>query len=129
MADIPRFFVPVTTPDDQESVYASFAAWCHCAIPSPDKRIYSITYMLKGTTWTATVGEALRGMRYVTTRVRGHKSEQVHYVSDPATVLAIFEGVPFRVVTNQGMPRGVGSVWANPFSAGQPKSVTYFAEA
>ena len=128
MAEVPRFFVPATTPDDQESVYSSFAAWCQCTVPTLDNRIYSITYLLKGTTWTATVGEALRGMRYVTTRVHGKKSEQVQYVSDPATVLAIFEGVPFRVVTNHGMPRDVGSVWANPFLAGQPKSITYFAE-
>ncbi len=128
MSTTSRFFVPEATPDTQESVYASFAAWCRCPVPSRDRRIYSITYISKGTTWTATVGETLRGMRYVTTRSRGQKSEQVQYVADPATVLAIFEGVPFMVVTNQGMPRDVGSAWANPFLAGQPKFIAYFAE-
>lgn len=129
MRTVPAFFVPTETPETQESVYISFAKWCRCPVPTSDRRIYSITYILKGTTWTATVGASLRGMRYVTTRSRGQKSEQVQYVSDPATVLAIFEGVPFMVVTNQGMPRDVGSAWANPFLAGQPKSITYFAEA
>jgi hypothetical protein len=126
MTEVPRFFVPAATSDDQESVYTSFAAWCRCPVPSIDRRIYSITYITKGTEWTATVGESLRGTRLVTTRSHGQKTEQIQYVSDPATVLAIFEGVPFKVVTNQGMPRDVGSAWANPFLAGQPKSIIYF---
>ncbi len=128
MTTAPPFFVPAATPDTQESVYTSFAAWCRCPVPSSDRRIYSIRYITKGTEWTATVGESLRGRRYVTTRSGGQKNEQVQYVSDPAIVLAIFEGAPFMVVTNHGIPRGVGSAWANPFMAGQPKSITYFAD-
>ncbi len=128
MPEVPHFFVPEATSDTQESIYASFAAWCRSPIPSPDRRVYSITYITKGTEWTATVGECLRGTRYVTTRSHGQKNEQMQFVSDPATVLAIFEGTPFMVVTNQGMPRGVGSVLANPFLAGHPKSIVYFSD-
>jgi hypothetical protein len=47
-------------------------------------------------------------------------------VSDPATVLAIFPGDPFLVVTDKGVA-GVRSEWENPFMAGMPSSVARFA--
>ncbi len=125
----PAFFIPDAPPDAHESVYASFAAWCRCPVPRIDQRISSITYRHKGTTWTATVGDALRGTQSTTLRSHGQKNEHVRYVADPAIVLAIFGGVSFTVVTNQGIPRDVGSAWGNPVLAGQPKSITYFSLA
>ncbi len=99
------------------------------AIPAQGKWIYSIRYMHDGTAWTATVGETLRGTRRVTTRSRGQKSEHVVHVSDPAVVLAIFPGEPYMVVTNHRIAGNVGSGWENPFLAGKPTAVVFFAEA
>jgi hypothetical protein len=129
MTEAPQFFVPAAKPDDQESVYAEFAKWCRRAVPGPERRIYSITFVHDGEEWTATVGESLRGKRLRSTRSRGVKVEHEQPVSDPAVVLAIFEGLPYMVVTNHRLGgRNVGSAWENPFLAGQPKSVTYFSK-
>jgi hypothetical protein len=130
MAEAPQFFVPAPAkPDKQESAYAEFAKWCGRAVPGPESRIYSITFVHDGEEWTATVSESLRGKRIRSTRSRGVKVEREQPVSDPAVVLAIFEGLPYMVVTNHRLGgRNVGSAWENPFLAGQPKSVTYFSK-
>ncbi len=127
MPEIPTFFVPAATSENQESVYASFAEWCKCAVPALEKRIYSITYIHDSEEWTATVGESLRGIRRRTSRSGGRKVERTSHLSDPAIVLAIFPGSPFMVVTNHRIAGNVGSAWENPFFAGTPTSVTYFS--
>jgi hypothetical protein len=129
MTDSPlHFFVPAATPDNEESVYASFAEWCHCPVPSRDRRIHSITYVHDGEEWTATVGKRLEGIRLHKTRRGGRKNvERDIPLSDPAVVLAIFPGSPYMVVTNHRIGQSVGSAWENPFMAGQPRSVTYFS--
>lgn len=121
-----EFFVPAATPEDIDEVYASFAEMCHTSLPPPDRRIYSIRFIHDGEEWTATVGEQLRGTRTRTRQRRGNKVEVTNQLSDPATVLAIFSGVPFHVVTNAGPITGIVSAWVNPFMAGQPESVSYF---
>ena len=120
------FFVPAATAENQEQVYADFAQWCRCVVPEMGRRIFSITYSHDGVTWTATVGESLQGVKKVTSRSMGKKVERTVPVSDPATVLAIFPGNPFMVVTNHRIAGNVGSGWENPFMAGRPTSVTYF---
>lgn len=127
MSEAPAFFVPAATPDNQESVYADFAKWIGYPVPSPGKRIYSITYTHDGEEWIATVGERLRGTRLRTTRSRGKKIERTYPISDPAIVLAIFPGAPYMVVTNHRIAGNVGSAWENPFMAGQPTSIAYFS--
>lgn len=130
MPEARAFFVPPEHPgftlEQQEAAYAEFAAMCHHSVPEPDKRIYSITYRHDGEEWTATVGETLRGVRYKTVRSRGQKIEQRTSVSDLATVLAIFPGDPFFVVTSSRLWGNVRSAWENPFMAGHPTSITYF---
>ena len=121
------FFVPAATAETQEQVFHEFAKWCGVSAPPVERRIYSIVFGHDGEVWTATVGESLRGERTRTTKARGQKVERTTQVSDPALVLAIFPGSPFMVVTNHNIAGNVGSRWANPFLAGQPKSVTYFA--
>src|SRR6267143_4823594 len=108
MADAPSFFVPAATPDNQESVYAGFAEWCQRPVSPLERRIYSITYVHDGDEWTATVGEALRGIRYRTSRSKGKKIERTNQIGDPAIVLAIFPGVPFKVVTNHRIGGNIG---------------------
>lgn len=123
MTDIPQFFVPAATDENKESIYSDFAAMCNATVPTLENRIFSIVFSSNGEIWTATVGETLRGTR---SRKGGIGHEQS--VSDPALVLAIFSGSTYQVVTNQGIAGNVGSRWANPFLAGEPKSVTYFAK-
>lgn len=50
-------------------------------------------------------------------------------VGDSASVLAIFPGNPYIVVTDAGRTGGLLSRWVNPFMAGKPRSVAYFSEA
>ena len=126
MNQAPSFFVPAATAENQESVYAEFARRCSAPAPPLEQRIYSITFGHDGEVWTAAVGETLYGIRTKKTKSKGKTIERELAVSDPATVLAIFAGSPYQVVTNQGIGGSVGSKWANPFLAGQPRSVQHF---
>lgn len=119
------FFVPNATPETQESVYAGFAKWC--GVPVSAEHVYSIVFKHNGEVWHATVGETMRGTKYSTYKVKGQKVERSQAVSDPALILAIFPGLPFKVVTNHRIAGNVGSRWENPFLAGKPESVTYFS--
>ena len=126
MDEKPAFFVPAATLDNQESVYADFAKWCKCPVPKQGERIYSITFVHDSEEWIATVGEHLHGTRRRTSRSQGKKIERTTQLSDRATVLAIFSGAPYIVVTNHRIAEDVGSAWENPFFSGKPISVSYF---
>jgi hypothetical protein len=121
----PPFFVPDSKPGNDEEAYEELAAMCNRGVPARDARIYSITYAHDGTEWTATVGEQLHGIRRRTVRSRGRRVEREQPVSDSATVLAIFAGVPYVVVTNAGLTASVRSTWVNPFMAGIPKAIRH----
>ena len=112
--------------DDIGMTYAELAEWCGRA---PDaRRIQSIDYLHDGVIWRATVGEPLRGTK-TQRRRRGGKAVDVSTpVSDPATVLAIFPGTPYLVVTNGRPLTDLVSWWANPFMAGKPEVVRYFED-
>lgn len=128
LSEIPRFFVPAATLDNEESMYADFAKWCHCAVPERNNRIYSMTFVHDGEEWTATVGETLSGKTLANLRSRSKAPFYPRTLSDPAIVLAIFPGSPYVVVTNHRIVTNVGSAWENPFFAGQPKRVTLFSD-
>jgi hypothetical protein len=119
------FFIPGYPADQQEDAYARLAAWCDRPIPAKGKRISSITYGHNGEEWIATVGEVLRGIRRKVTRRKRGRTEHEIPLSDPAGVLAIFEGRPFMVVTNKGVGE-VRSSWENPFMAGDIRGIEYF---
>lgn len=125
-SEIPTFFVPDTTLDTQDAIYAHYAAWCVRTVPAFDTRIYSIVFVHDGQEWTATVGETLHGVHYNAITSRSKRIDRSRPVGDPAVVLAIFPGAPFMVVTNHRIDVSVRSAWENPFLAGEPKSVTYF---
>ncbi len=136
MAHAPAFFVPFATVENQEEVYAGLADWAHKnyapamrwkrdSLPPPEQRIYSIKFSRDGEQWTATVGEQLRGERSRKPRRRG-AVQRVETLSDRATVLAIFPGDPYIVVTNANIGN-VPSFFANPFMAGRPHGVVLFA--
>lgn len=118
---MPTFFMPLVAPEKAEAAYADMAAHCHSRVPPPNERIYSITFKHDRVTWTATVGEQLRGEEYVTVRTRGARVERTKHHHDNATVLAIFEGDPFDVFHDNAR-----SVWQNPFMAGRPTRIVKF---
>lgn len=127
MTAAPAFFIPDVPSEKLEEVYAAYAQMCYQDTPALGRRIYSITFAHDGTVWTATVGEPLRGTKTTTHRSKGQQHERRTEVSDPAIVLAIFPGTPYLVVTNHWRNAPVGSGWVNPFMAGQPRDVGYFA--
>lgn len=122
MANPPAFFVPKLEPGEFEECYLALAAAANCAAPPLGSRIYSISFSSNGEQWTATVGQQLRGSVVKTSRRRGQRVEHTMHLSNSSTVLAIFPGVPFQVWHDQA-----SRVWANPFLAGQPTSITYFS--
>lgn len=122
-----RFFVPGVPADKQEETYSSLAERAGRPTPSNDSRIYSITYQHNGGEWTATVGEKLHGHTIADPRARSNKRRTEKPLGDSAVIVAIFSGVPFLVFTDSGHGSGSRSAWENPFMAGQPTSVTYFA--
>ena len=127
MAEPRPFFVPIGERENQEATYATLAQFAQQAVPSFKRRVYALVWMYDGVEWTATVGESLRGVERRKGTSKGKKVIRERFRSDPATVLAIFEGQPFFVVTNLGFNGGPpGSGWANPLMAGFVKSVTYF---
>lgn len=128
MSDNPYFFVPGATSDNVKKVYADFSEWCGCPVPPQEERIYSITFVHDGEEWTATVGKTLSGKTLPNPRSRRKRTHHVRKLGDPATVLAIFAGVPYSVVTNHRLAGSVGSAWENPFLVGNPKRVICFEQ-
>jgi len=122
-----RFFVPQAAEGEAEQVYGQLAQLCRRPVPALPERVCSITYMHDGDYWTATVGEQLRGSRTRQRQRRGRKVPVTTPLADEATVLAIFAGDPYLVVTNARPLGGARSAWVNPFMAGRPESVQHFS--
>jgi hypothetical protein len=127
MIETPKFFVPGVNTDVHEVFLGQFAQMCDRPIPPPTERVYAIVFAQDGVEWNATVGEPLRGVSGRFSRLeKGVHRRSTHY-QDPATVLAIFPGSPFMVVTDYNLVKNVHSSWENPISARKPMSVTYFS--
>jgi len=122
---IKHFFVPFAQPGTEESAYAELAQVAGRPIPPPSRRIASIEFDHNGEHWIAEVGKTMRGTRFSNGR-RKSKHQSVTHLSDPATVLAIFPGIPYMVVTNARFVPSVRSYWENPFMVGQYGVVNYF---
>lgn len=132
MSEAPTFFLPaipgIAAPD-AEAEYARLAKACGSPVPPIGQRIYSVSYVHDGERWTATVGERLKGTRHKIIRHRKTKTKTEYDIPlhDCAVVVAIFPGVPYRVVTDSCLTNGGGpSHWENPFLVGSP-GVTYFS--
>lgn len=121
-----RFFVPDANPEEAESVYKGFARWCGVDVAPADRRVASIAFTHDGAEWTATVGEQLRGSITKRRRRKAGTVDVTMPLSDPATVLAIFAGKPYLVVTNARPLSDLVSGWVNPFMAGRAASARYF---
>lgn len=94
-----KFFVPGAAPGREEERYQELADWCRRAAPA-ERRVCGIDWVHNGARWTATVGERLTGAKTRKTRSRGKALERTTPLSDPATVLAIFPGKAYLVVTD-----------------------------
>lgn len=126
MTSSPKFFVPGAESEAAEAVYAEHARLCGRTVDPSGRRIYSIAFTSNNEEWTATVGEPLTGIFRRVTLVGGKRFELVQKLDDPAIVLSIFPGDPYRVVTNNLPPERVRSSWDNPFIA-TPTTIHYFA--
>jgi hypothetical protein len=123
-----KLFIPDIEPDKEEGMYETFAAMCGMR-PLPDgQRIQSITWhKTPAERWTAEVGKTLSGTRQKVTGRGATRRELTERVTDPATVLAIFSGVPYMVVTDSRLDPTVRSSWDNPLLASSSlRSVTTF---
>ena len=117
-----KFFVPEASDDEQaEEVYAEFARFAGRAVPERSARVRRIEFVHDGERWVAEVGQPLEGVKLDRTG-----SSTGRRLSDQATVLAIFAGSPFMVVTTGRGVANVRSAWENPFMAGRPEGVEYF---
>lgn len=122
MTQPPKFFIPGVTDIELEEVYAMMAKVAGGPAPEPGRRIYAITFQHDRVRWIARVGEQLSGIETVVKTAKRKRTERTMHHSDGATVTAIFPGHPWIVWTNS-----VRTQWVNPFMAGEPTSVTYFA--
>lgn len=152
MAQAPAFFLPPIAhynASEQDAAYLLIAE--KCGRPVPAQRVYSITFRHDSDYWSATVGEKLTGSKTQQvgppdekdepvepdetdepdekdeTDEAGNSTEQTTQLSDKATVVAIFPGTPYLVVTDSGIISGGRTNWENPFYAPAPTSVTYFS--
>lgn len=101
-----EFFLPVTAEDEYEQRYAELARFAGAPVPVPEARLWSVQWEHTGEVWEATVGELL-------VRVR-----PAPRVQDSASVMAIFPGNPFLIVTSAQPLTSLRSGWNNPISAG-----------
>jgi hypothetical protein len=131
MAQAPAFFLPPIAhynASEQDAAYVLIAE--KCGRPVPTRRVYSITFRHGSDSWSATVGEKLTGSKTQPvgpTDKTENSTEQTTRLDDAATVVAIFPGTPYLVVTDSGIISGGRTSWENPFYAGVPTSVIYFS--
>lgn len=112
-------------PDDAQ-LAALCSRWMGRPIAVSEPRIHSIEWVSNGEEWKATVGERLRGVRIRERTRKGKRVEVRTPIADAATVLAIFAGSPYLVVTNAPPVGNSTSEWNNPFMVGAPFDVAYF---
>ncbi|MCD2198177.1 hypothetical protein LQ327_32885 [Actinomycetospora endophytica] len=115
------FFVPGVEPDQAEARWVELADLAEAPVVGPADRVRSLRFAQGVEEWTAVVGEHLSGLLTATTgrrRSSAPASAPSRRVSDPATVLAIFDtGDAYLVVTDSHpVGRVDDSTWDNPFS-------------
>lgn len=111
---VTAFFVPGVEPDQAEARYGQLAEAVAAEVVPPTDRIRSLRFVLGAEEWTATVGDRLAGQLAARTgrrpgpRSAPSRSAPTRRVTDPATVLAIFDtGGAYLVLTDA---RPVGPV-------------------
>lgn len=118
---MPAFFVPFVEPEDQEAAYQEIAALVGAAARPLENRIYSMTWRHDGETWTATVGETLRGVATVTSGRGREKRYREVPRSSSDTVLAIFPGHPGLIAHDNK-----SKYWNFPILTGEAQAIVKF---
>jgi hypothetical protein len=118
--------MPGFDDDKAEEAFTALAKFAGTPVPRPEDRVYRIEFVHDGERWTAEVGKELHGEELPNPRSKKQRT-WTPKVSDPAVVQAIFPGVPFFVVTDRRPIGKARSKWENPFMAGRPSRVDYFA--
>lgn len=123
-----EFFIPNISTEEAEKAYANYATLAGGTPQSQGERIRSISWRPRtDELWTAEVGKKLSGKKDVVKGRGATRREYTEALHDGATVLAIFPGVPYRVVTDKTINPKVRSAWENPFLASaNPVSVVAF---
>jgi hypothetical protein len=123
-----EFFVPEIVAEDAEEAYANYAKLTGSSPQPHGKRIRSISWRPRmDELWTAEVGSKLSGKKNAVKGRGATRREYTESLHDGATVLAIFPGVPYRVLTDKKINPAVRSAWENPFLASaDPVSVVAF---
>jgi hypothetical protein len=106
-----EFFLPVTSAGEYEQRYVELARFAGASVPVPEARLRAVQWENNGEVWEAAVGELL---------VRVKPAPRVQ---DSASVMAIFPGDPYLIVTSAQPLTSLRSSWNNPISAGVPPQV------
>lgn len=129
MTEIPKFFVPESEgQNESEETYQGiardvldFVGHIQLSVPELSERYYSVTWKHNKETWTATVGERLKGERYIDESLRKEN------LSDQATILAIYPyGDAFIVVTTKQYVSDVNSEWNGIITTERPIKIVKF---
>lgn len=111
-------------PDADEVAYRRLAELAGAVPADPGRRIRQIAFKVGRESWTAEVGRKMAGTRPEHRRRKGEFTTTTERLSGHATVLAIFAGAPFAIVTDE---QQATSPSANPILVDKPSRVAYFA--
>jgi hypothetical protein len=121
------FFVPGSAdagqPGADEAAYRRLAEIAGAVPAEPGRRIRLVAYRVGRESWTAEVGRKLSGTRPEHRRRKGEFTTTTEKLSGSSTVLAIFAGTPFTIVTD-----GDGDGDGDGATVDKPSRVVYFAD-
>lgn len=100
-----EFFVPGSADAGSadsgvEAAYRRLAELTGAAAAPPGRRIRQVAFKVGRESWTAEVGRTMVGTRPEHRRRRGEFTTTTERLTGQATVLAIFAGTPFTIVTD-----------------------------
>lgn len=111
--------------DADEAAYRRLAERAGAVPAESGRRIRQVAFRVGRESWTAEVGRKMTGTRPEHRRRKGEFTTTTEKLSGHATVLAIFAGAPFAIVTEE---QQAASASANPILVDKPSRVAYFAE-
>ncbi|MCY7326341.1 MAG: hypothetical protein LH605_09460 [Microbacteriaceae bacterium] len=126
--------------DANEAAYRRLAELAAMVPAAPGRRIRQVAFKVGRESWTAEVGRKMTGTRPEHRRRKGEFTTTTEKLSGHATVLAIFDGTPFTVVTDgeqaasapsapESSPSAPeSSLSTNPILVDKPSRVAYFAD-
>lgn len=120
-----RFFVSGVAEGDAEQEYHRLAEVVGADASTPGRRVRQVFFKIGRESWVATVGRSPEGTRPEHRRVKGKLTTTTDKLADDSTVLAIYPGDPFVVVTDAAPVGTAESRWPSPVRA-KPSRIVYF---